>query len=152
MSVFFKLKEDMSNLHDVVAVYERDLEQAEENLTIRGKTLEAANREQPTWFCRYHQQMKELSVIVKRIDTRIKAARSDLYRTYKENYDIALGNREIDSYIDGDKKIIQLNDCRLVVESIYFGFESLVKAFEMRGYALKNITDARVHEINNMDI
>lgn len=152
MSKIADLGKDYENLPDVLEIYENDLSEAEEKLQITGKRLEIANSENSAWLHYYDQRRVELHTLVKYFKYEEDRVKGALFKSYKENYSRALGEREINRYIDNEQKYIYVHSLLLEVEEIYELYQSVVNAFTSRNYALSNITKIRVASLENIEI
>lgn len=132
--------------------YKSILEQAGQNLHIEGKTLEFANREQSSWISYYYQRKVEVEYIVKRLDTRVDATRGEIYRKYKERHSRELGEREINRYIDADPEYIKIKELYLMVWELWEKYKAVCDAFTQRGFSLRNITEARIAQMENAQL
>lgn len=147
--MIFKFGDKFENLPPIIAEYDTILQQAEENLTLKNKSLEIANREQPSWYCYYNQKLQEIKSLHKLIENKTAHQKGVLWRKYTETANIQLKATDLEHYINADKDYITHKTYLIVVEELVGMFTSLVKAFEARGYALRNITDSRINEIQN---
>lgn len=144
MSLIPELGKGMSNLPAIIERYEADLQHAEATLSLEGKRLEAANKEQPAWQSYYDQRRIELYTLVKFIDAEVNRIRGTLFRSYTENYSRELTDRAKDKYIDHEQAYLDILELYLEVKELYDKYDSLVDAFRTRGFALNNITKIRV--------
>lgn len=144
------LKERFKNLPTILAAYEDELEHAEQDLVIKGKSLEVANRENPSLYSYYDQRRMELKTLVDYMDNQVQRTRGRLFKTFTENFNRDLSDRAKDKYIDGEQAYLDIYEIYLEVKEIYNQYESIVEALKLRGYALKNITEIRVHNLENV--
>ena len=152
MSVIYKLKEDLSNLPDILAQYEDALSDVQENLKIKGKTLQEANVENPVWQSYYDERRVELHTLVKYMDSRVAKARGKLFKSYTENHSHDLSDRAKDKYIDNEPAYLNALELYLEIKEVYEKYESVVDAFRSRGYALNNVTKLRVASLEDSTI
>jgi len=152
MSRIADLGKDYKNLPALLEVYENDLLNAKEQLEIRGKKLEIANSENSAWLHYYDQRRIELHTLVKFFMAEEERVRGSLFKSYKENYSRALGEREINKYIDNEEAYIYVHSLLLEVEERYELYQSTVNAFISRNYALSNITKIRVAQLEFVEI
>lgn len=144
-----ELKERFKNLPKILAEYEAELNNAEQDLEIKGKTLERANRENPSLYSYYDQRRMELKTLVDYMDNQVQRSRGRLFKTFTENNNRELSDRAKDKYIDGEPAYLDMYEIYLEVKDLYQQYDSVVEAFKLRGYALKNITQIRVSQLEN---
>lgn len=152
MSRIADLGKDYKNLPALLEAYENDLLNAKNQLEIRGKKLEIANSENSAWLHYYDQRRVELHTLVKFFVAEEERVRGSLFKSYKENYSRALGEREINKYIDNEEKYTYVHSLLLEVEERYELYQSTVNAFISRNYALSNITKIRVAQLEFVEI
>lgn len=137
------------NIPNIIETYLNYLDNAKLNLKIAGKKLESANVEQPTWLSYYDERRIELRTLVKYLEGQVAAKRGRMWVHLTENSSIVLGPRDKDQYINGDEKYVEIHELFLEVEELYKKYDSLVEAFKARGFALRNITEIRVHSLED---
>jgi len=152
MSRIADLGEKFENLPSILEVYENELSNAKAQLEIKGKKLEIANSENSAWLHYYDQRRVELHTLVKFFKAEEERVRGSLFKSYKENYSRALGEREINKYIDNEDAYIYVHSLLLEVEELYEQYQSTVNAFISRNYALSNITKIRVAQLEYIEI
>ena len=144
MSGFKSLEKDFSNLNEILRPYIEALEGVAENIAIEGKTLEKANLEQPVWHAYYDERRVELKSLSEFIKMQVQRFRAIQTKKYTENYSYDLPERTKEKYIDKDDAYLDVNETYLEVYELYTKFDSIVEAYKSRGFALRNITNARV--------
>lgn len=144
MSLIADLGKNNENLPDILDRYESALGDVEENLAIKGKKLEHANREHPAWQSYYDERRIELHTLYKYFELQIGRVRGKLYKDYTENYSRELDTRSKDKYIDHEKDFLKASDLYLEVKDLHDRYAAVVDAFRSRGFALNNITKIRV--------
>lgn len=129
--------------------YHNDYDEAEARVALKGKTLAIAAKEQAAWTLYYKSRKAELDKLCKRLYGRVEATRGVLYKQYTENYSRELSDRAKDKYIDGDEDFIKINELYLEVREIYEKISAVVETFEVRGFAIRDLTTATVHSIQD---
>lgn len=142
----------LTDIPTFIERYENDLSTYQENLTISGKTLERALKEQPTWSAYYGERLVELNTVVKYLEGQVKMVRGRLTAQYNENYNPSLSERMMDKYIDREQEYLSIYDLLLEVKEIQGKYELVLEAFNRRGFALRDITLARVNEIQEASL
>lgn len=152
MSKIFEIADDLSNLPAIIAEYDQEIENAKDNLDLEGKTLFEANREQPSWYCHYYRLLQELKTIEDFVEGKLEAKKGKLWRDYKENHTLSLSSTDITHYINSTPAYEEIRTLHFVVIEMVGMMNALVKAFEQRGYVLRNLTEARIHEMQTATI
>jgi len=149
LSLIERLGKNYENLPDIIAEYEKGLENVEDNLTIKNKKLETANVEQPGWQLYYESRKAELRVLVKYFEGQTAAVQGGLFRKFTEKYTRELSDRQKDKFIANEKKYLDQYEIYLEIREVYEKYEAVCNAFVSRGYALNNITKIRVASIED---
>jgi len=152
LSLIEQLGKDYKNLPDILAGYEKGLEEVEPHLKIKGKNLEAANAEQAGWHLYYESRRADLHALVKFFEAKTNAARGKLFKKYTETYNRTLSDRQKDKYIDNDELYLNQLEIYLEIKEVYENYEAVCDAFRSRGYALNNITKIRVASLESVII
>lgn len=152
MSKIADLGKNYKNLPNILKVYENELKDAEDKLKIFGKKLEISNSENSAWLHYYDQRRVELHTLVKHFNAEQDRVKATLFKSYKETYSRALGEREINRYIDNEDAYIYVHSLLLEIEELCDLYQSVVNAFISRNYALSNITKLRVASLENIEI
>jgi hypothetical protein len=134
------LKEDINNIKLVIKYFKAELKDAEKNVELKGKRIVDANIEHVGWYAYYDSIRVELRTIVEYVDIERQHIKSKIFKKYKENYSVQLGQREIDVYIAKEVEILNINNLYLEIYEVYERSVSIVESFRVRGYNLKNIT------------
>lgn len=146
------IKERFKNLPAILADYNDELKGAEQDIQIKGKSLEGANRENPSLYSYYDQRRVELKTLVEFMDNQVQRTRGRLFRTFTENNNRDLSDRAKDKFIDGEQAYLDIFEIYLEVKEVCESYASIVEAIKFRGYSLNNITKARVANMENASL
>lgn len=149
MSLIERLGQDFCNLPSILEEYENALENVENVLQVKGKTLEVANREQSSWVLYFETRRAELHTLVKYFEGKTAATRSRLFKHYTENYNRELNDNQKNKYIDNEDQYLMQYEIYLEVKDIHDRYEAICTALIQRGYSLNNITKIRIASIEN---
>jgi hypothetical protein len=152
MSRIPDLGDKYCKLPDILDEYHNTIAQVEAILKFGGKTLEEANKENPAWTYYYDQRKVELNTLVKFFENEVKRVTAKLYKSYKENQgiNISLSERELLRWIEDEVSLKLVKSLLLEVTEVYDIYHAISNAFQSRGYALNNITRARVAEVHDV--
>lgn len=149
MSRISQLGPKYANLPEVLEEFERAFVDVVDHLRLTGKTLDKALQEQGAWIIFYAQRRAELKTLLKYLDDRVSAVRGKLAKQYVESYSRTIGERVMSSYIDSEPEYLTIRELYLEVEDLFNRYDAAVDAFEKRGYALRDLTNARIHQLQN---
>ena len=148
MSEFLKLEDDFSNLNDVLLKYDDLLDCVEEKLIPTGKTLQEANKQMPLDYYLYAKNLQELKSIERFISTILQKKKGEVWAKHKSDQNLDLNTRDLEQYSTSSKTYIQNKTFLLIVQELVGQYEIVVKSFEHLGYKLKDITAAKIAEVN----
>ena len=152
MSIIARLGKNYVNLFDIIEQYEDELAKYPDNLTIKGKTLEFALKEQATWCAYYGERKTELKTLVNHFDIQINKVKGTLYAQYNENYNPRLVHTAINSYVDKEEAVINLREMQAEVKELLDKYDNVLDAFNRRGFALRDITAIRIASMNEVSL
>lgn len=150
MSVIFDVADDLSNIPAILDKYEDALVGHENHLKIKGKNLESANVENPSWMAYYDQRKIELNSLARFIEMKLEQEKGKLWKAYTEAYSRELSARDKDQYISKDPSYLKVYQVLIIIEELLKKYSSVVDAFQNRGYALRNITSLRVASMEDV--
>ncbi len=140
-----------AKLPDVLAEYDSALDDVEELIRIKGKKLEGANMENPTWQSYYDQKRIELKTLTDYMDMEVARVRGKLFGGYKKGkFSYELNEREINQHINNEEAYLNMYQLYLEVKEMLEKYKAVVDAFTTRGYALNNITKIRVASLEDV--
>lgn len=149
MNLIRAIGTECQNLQMIIDQYEEDLEDAEKNLSIKGKTLEGANVEHASWMSFYDQKRVELSTLMKHLEKDVERIRGKLWQQYTEKMSRELNTRDKENYINNEPAYLNKKEQFFMVSEIHGKYAALVDAFKSRGFALNNIVKLRTSAIEN---
>jgi leucyl-tRNA synthetase len=121
-------------------------------LAVKGKVLATAFTEQADWLYLYSIKLAEVEKLLNYSDSRVQAIRGKLFKTYSEKYSRELSDRQKDKYIDNEDQYLQIYQIYLEIKEVRDKYKAAVDAFIARGYALKNLLDARINSLELLSI
>ena len=149
MSRIPDLGKGYANLPNIINSYQEELILAKDRLAIKGKPYGTAQHEQCTWPNFYDQRKVELKTLVKFFESRVAAVRGRLVKRYNENSNRVLGERMMQSYIDHEEDYLNIHELSLEINELYEQYQAVCDAFTKRGFALRGINDALVHNFTS---
>jgi len=147
-----ELKDRFKNLPNILLKYNTELENARDFVRLKGRTLVEANRENASQYAFYDERRIELKTLVDYVDSQVQRVRGQLFRNFTEQYNREISDRAKDKYIDSEQAYLDIYEIYLEVKETYEQYCSVVEAFKLQGYALRNITEARIASVENATI
>lgn len=144
-----KLKE---NLPTLLFEYHEDLDLAEKRLSLKGKTMEAALKDQAAWPIVYANMKAELDTILKYVALQVDRQRGIAYQRYTEQYSRELSDRAKERYIDQNEDYLKYQELYLEVQEVREKASAVVDAFTTRGFALRDLTQIRINQLHSVEL
>lgn len=143
----------MTVIPDCVAYFESELEEAKDELTLKGgKTIEQHGSELPGIVEHRYRQLQEIEAILEHLNIKLKRLRGKVFKKYLENYPRSLTSRDCEKYTDGDEDVVNLtfvvNEMALL-RNKYLG---LYKGLEQKGWMMSHIVKLRAAGLEDVKI
>ena len=138
-----------TKLPEVLEPYLADLDDIEDKVRIKGKTLEQANKENPTWQLYFDARRAELYKLVKFFEMQVERVQGKLFRSYTETFKRDITDNAKMKYIMNEPAYLRMKEYLLEVKELYDKYEAVVNAYQVRGYAINNLTKLRVANIED---
>lgn len=139
----------IADLPDLFESYEKAIVNISDELKVTGKTLEAALKEQASLPLYYEQRKAEIKAIVRFLESKVDEERGSLTRRYIENSSVRLTERAMNSYIDHEGSYQNINLLLIEAKQLLDTYDEISEAFSRRGFALRDVTAARINDVHN---
>ncbi len=136
----------------LIAKYEDEIKEAPNRLSIRGKTGPEAQKEQCSWPIHYGLLKAEVNKLLRYLEARETQVRGERTKWYIESYPREHSERARDKLIDHEPVYVQMRELYLEVEELKEKLSAVCDAFDRRGFALRDWTALKVHEITDLTI
>jgi hypothetical protein len=143
------IKKDINNLDKVIDVYKSYLDDVEQIIETKGKTLSVANAEHAGWVYYYLVKANEVKTMYNYMEIIHDEVHGRLWQKYTEKMDRALSPKDKECYIKHDPTYLNVLEQIRKLEELVGLYKSVTTAFESRGYVLKNITSAVLADKGN---
>lgn len=143
MNWYTRVTSSLSAIPDFIEHYERELENAKEDVRIRGK-IEKNLADLPGITEHRFNQLQEIEAVLNYLNIQLAKLRRKHFQKYLEGYNRVLSAREAEKYVDGEQEVVDfetiINDVALV-RNKWLG---IMKALESKNFQLGHITRLRV--------
>ena len=143
MGWYSEISRDVSKITDAVAYFESELQDARQEVKLKGN-VERAAAEMPGIVEHRFNQLQEIEAILNYLNIELRRLRSSFFKTYLENYQRALSSRDVEKYVDGERDVVDyekiINEFALM-RNKWLG---LLKGLDQKQWQITNVVKLRV--------
>lgn len=151
-SWYYKVTGDLAQVSLFIDFFEKELEEARKELSLKGKSLEKHAAELPGVVEQRFAQLQEIEAVLEYLNIQLRKDRSAEFKKFLENYNKALSSRDAEKYVDGVASIV---DSTLLVNEVallrnkYLG---IIKALEAKNFMTGHIIKLRAAGLDDASI
>jgi hypothetical protein len=105
MGWYSRISRDINEIPAAIQYFEDELKEARFEVKISG-IIERAAANMPGIVEQRFSQLQELEAILEYLNIELRRLRSSYFRKYLENYQRALGVREVEKYVEGEADVV----------------------------------------------
>lgn len=150
LKTFYDLKEDGSNLDEILEEYNKIAKASKTLIEIEGKTLGYALNQQPKDFNFFIECRTNVKSILDYYEAYLKHTHSALYKEIRSVTSRDMTEKEINSLIHDNPTYHNLLFEVLKVRDVHDKFIGIMEAYKQRGFTLNNITKSIEFESQNV--
>ena len=143
MGWYSEISRDVSKITDAVAYFESELQDARNEVKLKGN-VERAAAEMPGIVEHRFNQLQEIEAILNYLNIELRRLRSSFFKKYLENYQRALSSRDVEKYVDGERDVVDyekiINEFALM-RNKWLG---LLKGLDQKQWQITNVVKLRV--------
>lgn len=143
MGILQDVGEDLSNINHVLSFYDTEFENIGHHLKIKGRLLDQALIEQPSWVGHYEVHKASLKTLRKYIESRIERARGKLWRQYSEKSNREMTFQDKGNYANHDPVVVELTRLFHEVSEREEQYAAACEALKQRGFMLNSLVKAK---------
>ena len=148
MSFLLTLSEDkLEEIIPLLPKYEAKIKAAESIFILEGRKLEEIIRTLPHHQASYDASFQEMKALEEWLNNQKDRKVAKLWKKYTESYSRALSTKDIQSYIGGEKDIVEINQIIIEISLLKNHLASIVDSLRQMGWMVGHITKLRVSEI-----
>jgi hypothetical protein len=151
-SWYYKVTGDLSLIPDFIDHFEKELEQARLELSLKGKSLEKHAAELPGLVEQRFAQLQEIEAVLEYLNIQLKKDRSIEFKKFLEAYNKALSSRDAEKYVDGVSSIVDSTVLVNEVALLRNKYLAISKAFEAKNFMTGHIIKLRVAGLDDASI
>ena len=143
MGWYSEISRDVSKITDAVEHFESELQDARQEVKLKGN-VERAAAEMPGIVEHRFNQLQEIEAILNYLNIELRRLRSSFFKKYLENYQRALSSRDVEKYVDGERDVVDyekiINEFALM-RNKWLG---LLKGLDQKQWQITNVVKLRV--------
>lgn len=149
---YYRVERDLSEVPPFIVYYEQELDQARQELTLKGKSLEKHAAELPGLVEHRFSQLQEIEAVLEYLNIQLKKKRSEEFKKFLEAYNKALSSRDAEKYVDGVQDVVDLTMLVNEVALLRNKFLGISKGFEAKNWMLGHIVKLRVVGLDDASV
>ena len=133
---------DLGKIVDSIEYYEKELEQAKYECSIKG-SLEKSSSALPGITEHRFNQLQEIEAILEHLNIELRKERSKTFRKYLDSYNRQLSSRDAEKFVDSEDSVIDLTHlCNqyALLRNKYLG---IMKGLDTKQWQIGHITRLR---------
>jgi hypothetical protein len=149
---YYRVTGDLSQIAAFIDYFEKELDQAKLETSLKGKSLEKHAAELPGLVEHRFGQLQEIEAVLEHMNTKLKQERSIEFKKFLESYNKTLSSRDAEKYVDGVQSIV---DSTLLVNEVALlrnKFLGISKAFEAKNFMTGHIIKLRCAGLDDASV
>ena len=143
MDWYSEISRDVSKITDAVAFFESELQDARQEVKLKGN-VERAAAEMPGIVEHRFNQLQEIEAILNYLNIELRRLRSSFFKKYLENYQRALSSRDVEKYVDGERDVVDYEKIINEFALIRNKWLGLLKGLDQKQWQITNVVKLRV--------
>lgn len=149
---YYKVSSDLATIPDFIAYYEKELDNARLEMSLKGKTLEKHAAELPGQIEHRFAQLQEIEAVLELLNLKLKELRSTEFKRFLEAYNKALSSRDAEKYVDGVKAVVDMSLLVNEVALLRNKYLGISKGYEAKNFMTGHIIRLRVAGLDDASI
>lgn len=149
---YYKVVDDIANIAGFINYFEKELETARKELSLKGQSLERHAAELPGLVEFRFAQLQEIEAVLEYLNVDLRKQRSAEFKKFLEAYQKSLSSRDAEKYVDGVQSIV---DSTLLVNEVALlrnKFLGISKGFEAKNFMTGHIIKLRIAGLDDASV
>lgn len=151
-SWYYKVSADLSHVPAFIDHFEKELDTARLELSLKGKSLERHAGELPGLVEQRFSQLQEIEAVLEYLNIKLKQERSAEFKKFLEAYQKTLSSRDAEKYVDGVTSIV---DTTLLINEVALlrnKFLGISRGFDAKNFMTGHIIKLRVAGLDDASL
>jgi hypothetical protein len=149
---YYRVSGDISTIPDFIDFFEKELDQARKEISLKGLSLEKHAAELPGIVENRYAQLQEIEAVLEYLNIQLRKDRSAEFKRFLEAYNKTLSSRDAEKYVDGVSSIVDSTVLINEVALLRNKFLGITKAMEQKSFMLGHIGRLRVAGLDDAKI
>jgi hypothetical protein len=146
-----KVKADVSNIIDAISYFEKELDSARIETSLRGN-LESSSRDIPGFVAYRFGQLQEVDAILEYLNIELRRIHRAKYRKYLEHYNKVLSSRDADKFAEGDQDYIDMEHLINEFALVRNKYLALMKGLDAKQYQIGHIVKLKAAGLDDVSL
>ena len=134
--------EDLGKIVDSIDYYEKELEEAKYECSIKG-SLEKSSAALPGITEHRFNQLQEIEAILEHLNIELRKERSKTFRKFLESYNRQLSSRDAEKFVDSEPSVINLTHLCNQYSLLRNKYLGIMKGLDTKQWQIGHITRLR---------
>ena len=143
MGWYSEVSRDINKIPDAVKFFEQELNEAKNEVKLKGNVEKAAS-EMPGIVEHRFNQLQEIEAILHYLNIELRRLRSSFFKKYLENYQRALSSRDVEKYVDGEADVVDYEKIINEFALLRNKWLGVLKALDQKQWQITNVVKLRV--------
>lgn len=149
---YYKVTNDLSVVPEFIDYYEKELDNARHELSLKGKSLEKHAAELPGLVEHRFAQLQEIEAVLEFLNIKLRKERSAEFKKFLEAYNKTLSSRDAEKYVDGVQGIVDLTLLTNEIALLRNKFLGISKGFDAKNFMTGHIIKLRVAGLDDASL
>jgi hypothetical protein len=151
MGWYSKVAKDISHIPDAVEHFKAELNEAREEVKLRGN-VEKAAAQMPGIVENRYGQLQEIEAILEYLNIELRRLKSQHFRKYLESYQRALSSRDCEKFVEGEADVVDFEKIINEFALLRNKWLGITKALDQKQWQITNIVKLRVAGMEDASI
>ena len=148
---YSKVVADLGNIPDFIAYYERELNEAKQDVKVGG-LIEKNIKELPGITEHRFNQLQEIEAILNHLNIQLRKIRRKHFQKYLEGYQRALTSRDAEKYVDGEDEVIDFETIINEVALLRNRWLGIMKGLDSKSWMSGHIVRLRTAGMEDIQV
>lgn len=142
---------DITELPKALTFYNKELEEAADEVKLKGNAEKAAAALPGLISFRFNQY-QEVEAILEFLNIALRKERAKVLRKFMEGYNREMSLREAEKWVDGEESVVDFSQLVNEVALVRNKYQGIIKGLEVKQWMITNIVKLRAAGLEDAEI